>query len=99
MARYIDLDRYYKFDTETIYDDRCSSISKNYCDKHYCAECFYDNFNGAEDVRPVIHAKWEICSPKNSFQKIRCTNCKTPSDCIWKYCPNCGAKMDLRISY
>ncbi len=50
------------------------------------------------DVAPVVHAHWE-----ESFNgKIRCCPiCGTDFDATfhdidtgWRYCPNCGAKMD-----
>ena len=47
---------------------------------------------------PVIHAKW-----LNKFHRtprgiilpdIECDNCHNCTDKKYKYCPNCGAKMD-----
>lgn len=52
----------------------------------------------AEDVVPVVHAKWERL---NNTQKHYCPECGMDFDlyaCIRKlfnYCPYCGAKMDL----
>lgn len=52
----------------------------------------------AEDVVPVVYAKWERL---NNTQKHYCPECGMDFDlyaCIRKlfnYCPNCGAKMDL----
>ena len=59
----------------------------------------------AEDVQPVKHGRWV-----ESFEQIvdliykvkRCSICgKTKpmkifehEDCLFNYCPNCGAKMD-----
>lgn len=53
----------------------------------------------AEDVVPVVHAKWERL---NNTQKHYCPECGMDFDlyaCIRKlfnYCPYCGAKMDLK---
>ena len=46
------------------------------------------------DVAPVVHASWE-----KGFLGIAlmCSNCNVPSPnpVYYKYCPNCGAKMDM----
>lgn len=65
----------------------------------------------AADVAPVRHAMWEeadwvepdchgfglVRTPKAA---LRCSNCKNcfKKELLWKenYCPNCGAKMDLK---
>ena len=54
----------------------------------------------AEDVAPVIHAKWlESVSFESGFWV--CSNCSFVSEAVaapklYNYCPNCGAKMDLK---
>lgn len=65
----------------------------------------------AADVAPVVHARWVECDwlepCVHGFGTIRyknkgmkCTNCVHvfKNDILWKnnYCPNCGAKMDLK---
>ena len=44
----------------------------------------------AEDVAPIVHAKWIVGK--------YCSNCEYDNTKICceetKYCPNCGAKMD-----
>lgn len=53
----------------------------------------------AEDVAPVVHAKWiESVSFESGFWV--CSNCGFVSEAIaahklYNYCPNCGAKCDL----
>ena len=48
----------------------------------------------AADVAPVRHGRWEPVDARYS----RCTNCKRERNIRtqigWKFCPNCGAKMD-----
>ena len=47
------------------------------------------------EVQEVKHAKWNInCDGYYPY----CSNCKTepPSRIMTKYCPNCGARMDLK---
>ena len=51
-----------------------------------------------EDVKPVVHAHWY----RNWVDVPVCSNCKFGWDSqpeldgkpLFKYCPNCGAKMD-----
>lgn len=47
------------------------------------------------DAVEVVHAKWEKIKFHNESTAYRCTACK--STWIWntRYCPHCGAKMDL----
>lgn len=55
----------------------------------------------AVDVAPVKHGKWIITiSDGDEYSHMNCSVC----NCYWretnhikffKYCPNCGAKMDL----
>lgn len=55
------------------------------------------------DVAPVKHGKWvgyQTNSFKNSSEGLkrkfyRCSICHTANAICAKYCPNCGAKMDL----
>lgn len=49
----------------------------------------------AVDVTPVVHGKWVIsCDGYYPF----CSNCKNEpkSGVLTPYCPDCGAKMDLK---
>ena len=53
----------------------------------------------AEDVQPVKHGRWIEVTPKHS----RCTVCDItcliavyPISGGANYCPNCGARMDLK---
>lgn len=54
-----------------------------------------------EDWKPVVHGRWEYTPQTfNTLGLIRCPFCEWWSldqsiDGIYKYCPNCGAKMDL----
>lgn len=50
------------------------------------------------DAAPVMHGKWEYIPSDGKFRAILiCSKCKK---CVgeydrYKFCPNCGAKMDL----
>lgn len=59
------------------------------------------------DDAPVVHGRWEKCWQEKSKHYFRCSNCHTAfidgiSGAIapeygsraWRFCPNCGAKMD-----
>ena len=50
------------------------------------------------DAEPVKHGRWKECG-----YKWRCSSCGvlmdidgTPKENLLNYCPNCGAKMDLK---
>lgn len=53
------------------------------------------------DVAPVIHAKWQVEDDDRGWIKHICTSCGYTKrtdvhvSLDWKYCPMCGAKMDL----
>ena len=46
---------------------------------------------------PVRHGGW-IQQPLNGTHIWRCSKCETLGSPQWNYCPNCGAKMDLRTN-
>lgn len=59
------------------------------------------------DAVEVVHGRWEKCWQEISKHYFRCSSCHTAymdgvSGAIspeygsraWRYCPNCGAKMD-----
>ena len=43
------------------------------------------------DIQPIKYGRWEDCS--NGWM---CTNCFHDSAHDTRYCPNCGARMDLK---
>ena len=60
-----------------------------------------ENFPAA-DVAPVVHGRW-LGAPLCGNDNCRCSECGSwhnvhanlRGEIIQKYCPNCGAKMDL----
>lgn len=54
----------------------------------------------AADVAPVRHGYWESPIFANSDDeldpRVKCSECGSVEAAFarWKYCPNCGAKMD-----
>lgn len=65
----------------------------------YAAEQLLDEISAA-DVAPVVHGRWVFeTATANTLSRIKCDICGwwtlDPSvDNSYKYCPNCGAKMD-----
>lgn len=92
MSRYIDIDKFGKY-----INTSCDDVEN--CTKE-CYECYYNN-GGAEDVAPVVHAKWKILENDYAYDDMftyECSNCLSElcmtSDAFAPYCCNCGAKMD-----
>ena len=51
----------------------------------------------AVDAAPVVHAQWIDEKPNDSLDpRMRCSVCTGVESPLlkWRYCPNCGAKMD-----
>ena len=53
----------------------------------------------AADVAPVVHGKWAPSERNPSFLVCSvCGDCYVYDEWVyerkWRYCPNCGAKMD-----
>ena len=53
----------------------------------------------AADVAPVVHGRWDRVIPSKSAakwsRKVSCSVCHNVGYDHFKYCPNCGAKMDV----
>lgn len=43
------------------------------------------------DVAPVVHAHWI-----DGYRWQTCSKCRNKGKRSWKFCPNCGAKMDAQ---
>ena len=87
--------------------DRCIEASKGLM-RSVCVaiKCFVEQMPAADAVE-VVHGRWEKCWQEKSKHYFRCSNCQMAymdgvSGAIapeygsraWRYCPNCGAKMD-----
>ena len=68
-----------------------------------CDDCAYDFIaiiNRQKTVYPVKHGHWKSKrqSPFTGLWMAECSVCNTCDVYMdWKYCPNCGAKMDKEI--
>lgn len=71
-------------------DESCASVASD-----------FENLLPA-DVAPVVHGRWNrpfLSGTKRKNPFCYCTNCAYPVQPKrrTKYCPNCGAKMDLEV--
>lgn len=49
------------------------------------------------NAAPVVHGCWITKPPKYGYGKSRCSVCSVCGESgrkSWKFCPNCGARMD-----
>ena len=75
-----------------------------------CRACSIDDMLGeiedapTADVEEVKHGKWEFINQAENYLEpptgdmCKCSKCNFKidvSETLFKYCPNCGAKMDL----
>lgn len=51
-------------------------------------------FKNKADFVEVKHGKWITRKSIHNEEFYVCSICGTANDDIWRYCPNCGAKMD-----
>ena len=59
----------------------------------------FSEYTPAADVAPVRHGRWMNANSRPKTYWRRCTACGGLAyfcgiGCSYKYCPNCGAKMD-----
>ena len=48
----------------------------------------------AADVAEVRHGHWETIDKGHFFYDWKCSNCGGSGRADYRFCPNCGAKMD-----
>lgn len=64
----------------------------------YCTEDIDINSIPVADVAPVVHGKWIRKVKNDEYAMSLCSACSFPVHIYWgesKFCPSCGAKMDL----
>ena len=70
---------------------------KNWHEKISLVACV--NSMPAADVAPVRHGRWDRVIPSKSAakwsRKVSCSVCHNAGYNHFKYCPNCGTKMEL----
>lgn len=106
MPRYIDIDAFRK---EHRMNEHCEDCERNsrecqYNDFPMMDFCGWLDDAPTVDAVPVVHGKWEVsdtmlwqnCSICGvSVEVYSMFMCKASEDSNFKYCPHCGAKMDL----
>lgn len=93
MNRYIDADKLIDKYERAIEDEWNKKTSpSSWADAYDCVIADIDDVPTA-DVVEVKHGEWTKSSPYNRF--MNCSVCGFGQDhTTFKYCPNCGAKMD-----
>lgn len=60
------------------------------------------NNSHAADVAPVVHGAWSLENdeemPNFMFKLVICSACGEKANHTYNYCPNCGAKMDEKLT-
>lgn len=71
-------------------DGNCTS-------KLYYERCYYTELKNALTTDPVKHGRWKDGKVRGSFAIVcSCCGSSAPIICPLRYCPECGAKMDLK---
>lgn len=79
--------------------ERCNEeMSESPCEPSDCFAREVIKTIPAADVAPVRHGRWERVIPSKSADKwstkVSCSNCHNAGYTRYKYCPNCGCRMD-----
>lgn len=88
---------------EREYCMRCRYLSSSECE-HCDINDILVLIDGSPrvDAVPVVHGKWEIRTTEAVkgdvtyiVHKYFCSECGKQAEHFFKYCPNCGAKMNV----
>lgn len=101
MAEYIEREALMKFPIRRDHYDRKNG-NEHFINGIESVLDYAENLPSA-DVAPVVHGRWEMSEKYKGY----CT-CSMCHDCYlepewvdelhWRFCPNCGARMDLEVS-
>ena len=92
MSRLINVDAIVHYQT---YDDEHEEFSEHestiadFLDKMTDEGC-----PNPVDAVTVKHGRWEKCLRKEL--SCKCSVCASKYDIPWRYCPNCGARLDWK---
>lgn len=81
-------------ETAKAFCEKCIGYYDGHC--IHRGECDIDVITTAPaaDVQPVVHAKW-VCHEPEIGLYYSCSRCgHNTFQGMYKFCPNCGAKMD-----
>lgn len=99
MAEYIEREALLKnFDPEPyIWDDGNDAEIRENALWNTCKRFVEEE--PAADVAPVVHGEWVDPEDDGGYTSWHCSLCSHQVGTIggipnWKYCPNCGARMD-----
>ena len=90
---------------------RLAACSETWTNAGNCSDCKAEVFKSiietvkaqsAVDAEPVRHGWWMAYKgtgcPGTGYDELnRCSVCKSYSIFMYRFCPECGAKMDIRI--
>lgn len=105
MGEYIRRDEalQFVFDACTECMTSCEEFDGIYAD---CNQCMLENVKlklrdaDASDLAPVVHGKWIVLQKFEDCVYAKCSNCDVTqifyhNKPLTKFCPDCGAKLDL----
>ena len=95
---------YIEREAALAYPIRKDKCDRKHANKHFILGIesvieFVENLPAA-DVAPVRHGRWEFPiftdSDDGLDPRVKCSECGSVEAAFarWKYCPNCGARMD-----
>lgn len=89
--------------TASLFDDEHEEfINKKMTIAEYLDSFTEEGCPPAVEAEPIIHAKWwryplsQVGFPDHIYMMRQCSECKKVFDQKWNYCPNCGAKMNMK---
>jgi hypothetical protein len=57
-------------------------------------KCFVEQMPTVDAVE-VVRGRWDVVCEYEDFQYASCSACGKRSEYMTKFCPNCGAKMNI----
>ncbi len=98
MAEYIEREAILDL-LKNKYQDMSAMPASYYVGFQYALKTI-EKIKPAADVVPVKHGRWENANRRPNTYIRRCSHCGGEAyfcgaGCSYKFCPNCGAKMDL----
>lgn len=97
MSRLIDADVAEKILREYADDVGCNRGEYELANGILKAVCRLDDIPTVE-AKPVVHGKWKLAKDVSPLlDTLKCSNCGTSYRFMFmNFCPNCGARMDMR---
>lgn len=84
---------------ESVLADIEQTIENSGCVNHESEIIDCVRYGSAADVLPVVHGEWEYKPTFNfegqGFPRYFCSACENYETRTSRFCPKCGAKMDL----